>query len=87
MAKQMKKREKRTSSGDGRGQVDSEMCGFLLEKAEQYERAGFIEDDPISVPHRFSNPRDIELAGFIAASLAWGQRKTILQWLRQWQRQ
>jgi len=78
MAKQMKKREKRASTGDGRGQVDSEMCAFLLEKAEQYERAGFIEDDPISVPHRFSNPRDIELAGFIAASLAWGQRKTIL---------
>ncbi len=79
MAKQTKKDEKRTLSNAQERKVDSEMRAFLLEKAEFYERAGFIEDDPISVPHRFSNPRDVELAGFIAASLAWGQRKTILK--------
>lgn len=58
--------------------VPPEIREFLLEKAERYERQDFIPDDPISVPHGFAEARDIELAGFIAASLAWGQRKTIL---------
>ncbi len=39
---------------------------------------GFIAHDPISIPHRFSKQQDIEIMGFIAATLAWGQRKTIL---------
>jgi uncharacterized protein (TIGR02757 family) len=38
----------------------------------------FIPDDPISVPHRFSQLQDIEIAAFFSAVLAWGQRKTIV---------
>jgi uncharacterized protein (TIGR02757 family) len=51
---------------------------FLDEKVEQYNRPGFIEADPISIPHRFSNRQDIEIAGLFAATLAWGQRTTII---------
>lgn len=51
---------------------------FLYEKVEKYNRPGFIELDPISIPHRFSRKEDIEIAGFFAAILAWGQRKTII---------
>ena len=51
---------------------------FCWKKPTLYERPDFIPDDPIAVPHRFSDKADIELAGFIAATLAWGQRKTIL---------
>lgn len=58
--------------------VSDDLRDFLLEKAAAYERPDFIPDDPIAIPHRFSNKADIELAGFIAATLAWGQRKTIL---------
>ncbi len=58
--------------------VPDDLRDFLLEKAALYERPDFIPDDPIAVPHRFSDKADIELAGFIAATLAWGQRKTIL---------
>jgi len=52
---------------------------FLEEKVIQYNRPGFIVHDPISIPHMFSKKQDIEIAGFFAAILAWGQRKTILK--------
>ncbi len=51
---------------------------FLDEKVALYNRPNFIELDPISIPHRFTKKQDIEIAGFFAAILAWGQRKTIL---------
>jgi len=51
---------------------------FLDEKVEQYNHPGFIESDPISVPHQFSTKEDVEIAGFLAATIAWGQRKTIV---------
>ena len=63
---------------DEKLRVPGDLRDFLLEKAALYERPDFIPDDPIAVPHRFSDKADIELAGFIAATLAWGQRKTIL---------
>ncbi len=53
--------------------------GRLLEKkARLYNTPEFIPSDPISIPHRFSKRQDIEIMGFIAATLAWGQRKTII---------
>ena len=51
---------------------------FLDQKVALYNRPNFIELDPISIPHRFDKKQDIEIAGFFAAILAWGQRKTIL---------
>lgn len=51
---------------------------FLDEKVIQYNQPGFITLDPVSIPHRFSKKQDIEISGFFAAILAWGQRKTII---------
>lgn len=51
---------------------------FLEASVDQYNRPGFIESDPISVPHRFTLKQDREIMGFWAAILAWGQRKTII---------
>jgi len=51
---------------------------FLDQKVSQFNQPGFIALDPISIPHRFSKKQDIEIAGFFAAILAWGQRKTII---------
>jgi uncharacterized protein (TIGR02757 family) len=51
---------------------------ILDEYVERFNRPDFIADDPISIPHRFSNPRDIEITAFWTAILAWGQRKTII---------
>ncbi len=52
---------------------------FLDSKVEQYNNTDFIVDDPISIPHQFSKKEDKEISGFLAASIAWGQRKTILK--------
>ena len=52
---------------------------FLDEKVDRYNRPSFIENDPISIPHRCAGKQDREIMGFFAATLAWGQRKTIIQ--------
>lgn len=51
---------------------------YLEGLVQRFEQPSFIEVDPISVAHSFSRKQDIEIAGFIAASFAWGQRPTIL---------
>jgi uncharacterized protein (TIGR02757 family) len=43
-----------------------------------FEKPFFIDADPIQLPHRFTIKQDIEIAAFIAAIFAWGQRKTII---------
>jgi len=55
-----------------------ELKGFLDEKAEQYNSPDFIKEDPISIPHNFEDKRDIEISGFLIATIAWGNRKSIL---------
>jgi uncharacterized protein (TIGR02757 family) len=45
---------------------------------EKYNQASFIPADPISIPHRFNKPQDIEISALFSALLAWGQRTTIL---------
>lgn len=57
----------------------SDMKSFLDEKAEAYNRPDFIENDPISVPHRFQLCQDIEIAGFLTAVISWGNRKSIIR--------
>ncbi|WP_432223100.1 TIGR02757 family protein [Flavobacterium sp. TMP13] len=56
---------------------ENELKDFLDSKVLQYNTVDFIEPDPISVPHRYSLKEDIEIAGFLAATIAWGNRKMI----------
>jgi len=56
-----------------------ELKEFLDEKVELYDRPAFIESDPISIPHQYTKKQDIEIAGFLAATIAWGNRKMILR--------
>lgn len=51
---------------------------FLNFKAKQYNTPAFIADDPIQVPHAFTKKEDIEIIGFLIATIAWGNRKSIL---------
>jgi uncharacterized protein (TIGR02757 family) len=51
---------------------------LLDTKVVQFNRPDFIANDPISIPHRFEKKQDIEISGLFAATLAWGQRKTII---------
>ncbi|WP_340063083.1 TIGR02757 family protein [Ascidiimonas aurantiaca] len=55
-----------------------ELKAFLDEKAAQYNHPDFIASDPIQVPHLFSAKEDIEIAGFLTATIAWGNRKSII---------
>jgi len=57
----------------------SELRSFLDEKVVLYNKPDFIESDPIQIPHLFSIKEDIEIAGFLAATIAWGNRKMIIK--------
>ena len=57
----------------------SELKSFLDFKAEQYNTPEFIATDPVQIPHQFSKKEDIEIAGFLTATIAWGNRKSILK--------
>ncbi len=56
-----------------------ELKDFLDQKAEQYNRPEFIETDPIRVPHRYTQKEDIEISGFLTATISWGNRKMIIR--------
>lgn len=59
--------------------IKSELKEFLDEKVELYNNPKFIESDPIQIPHLFTLKEDIEIAGFLAATISWGNRKMIIQ--------
>ena len=56
---------------------------FLDNRFDLYNRSAFVDSDPISIPHSFSSPQDIEISGLWTALLSWGQRKTIINKARE----
>jgi uncharacterized protein (TIGR02757 family) len=56
-----------------------ELKDFLDFKADAYEQPQFLEQDPIQIPHLFTQKEDIEIAGFLVASIAWGNRLSIIK--------
>ena len=61
------------------GLNNNELKEFLDSKYEQYNQKKFIESDPIQVPHNYTSKEDIEISSFLTATIAWGQRKTIIK--------
>ncbi|MGJ5640988.1 TIGR02757 family protein [Formosa sp. S-31] len=57
----------------------SELKLFLDDKVALYNNPKFIESDPIQIPHLFSTKEDIEIAGFLTATISWGNRKSIIK--------
>ena len=57
----------------------SELKDFLDEKVLQYNTLDFIESDPVQIPHLFTQKEDVEIAGFLSATIAWGNRKMIIK--------
>lgn len=55
-----------------------DLKAFLDEKVTLYNKPDFIDSDPIQIPHLFSHKEDVEIAGFLAATIAWGNRKMII---------
>lgn len=67
-------------SRSGSGRIKKEkLKEFLDQRVDLYNRPSFIGLDPVSIPHRFTIREDIEIAGFLAATIAWGNRVAILR--------
>ncbi|MDI1354713.1 MAG: TIGR02757 family protein [bacterium] len=56
---------------------------YLEEKYFIYNSKQFIEKDPISIPHLFSKKEDLEISGFLTATISWGNRASIIKNARQ----
>lgn len=56
-----------------------ELSLLLNDRYDLYNRKSFIENDPVCIPHLFENKEDIAISGFLAASIAWGQRVTLIR--------
>lgn len=50
----------------------------LDEQVEKYNKPNFIDSDPISIPHEYTKKQDIEITAFWTATIAWGNRKSII---------
>tara|TARA_R110002073_G_scaffold72537_1_gene177504 strand:+ start:495994 stop:496758 length:765 start_codon:yes stop_codon:yes gene_type:complete len=59
--------------------TQKELKDFLDAKVIQYNNPKFIDSDPIQIPHQFTLKEDIEIAGFLTATIAWGNRKMIIK--------
>lgn len=59
--------------------TQNELKEFLDEKVVLYNHPNFIESDPIQIPHRYQLKEDIEISGFLAATISWGNRKMIIK--------
>lgn len=57
----------------------NELKDFLDEKVNQYNNPTFIEHDPIQIPHSYKKKEDIEISGFLAAIISWGNRTSIVK--------
>jgi uncharacterized protein (TIGR02757 family) len=59
--------------------ISPEIKEFLDEMVDKYNNPSFIESDPISIPHQYELKEDIEIAGFLASTIAWGNRTMIIK--------
>jgi uncharacterized protein (TIGR02757 family) len=59
--------------------MQKELQEFLIFKSDLYEHPDFINYDPIQIPKKFSTKEDIEIAAFLIATIAWGNRQSIIK--------
>ena len=57
----------------------NDLKGFLDEKVHLYNSPGFIDHDPVQIPHMYSKKEDIEISGFLTATISWGNRTSIIK--------
>lgn len=58
---------------------NKELKEYLDFKASQYENIDFITNDPIKIPHQYQRKEDIEICAFFIATIAWGNRLSIIK--------
>ena len=59
--------------------ISEKIAAILDEKFAFFNHPRFIEHDPIQIPHLFSQKEDIEISGFLSATISWGNRKMIIK--------
>ena len=57
--------------------VSPEIRELLDSEAARINNVSFVDSDPVQFPRRFSRLQDIEIAAFLSAIIAWGNRKMI----------
>lgn len=57
----------------------NELKAFLDAKAMEFENTKFLQEDPIQIPHQFQKKEDIEISAFLVATIAWGNRISIIK--------
>ncbi|MCW9707697.1 TIGR02757 family protein [Fodinibius salsisoli] len=55
---------------------------FLDEWVERIEKPDYIDSDPVLFMHAFNKKEDRLLAGFFAATMAWGRRDVVIRKVR-----
>lgn len=78
------RQDSKLTSGDKKANMNdlkqyASIKQLLDKRIYQYNRFDFIDSDPIQIPHKFSQKEDIEIAGFLTATISWGQRKSIIK--------
>lgn len=58
---------------------NTDIAELLEELYHRFNTPDFISEDPISIPHMYSSKLDREIAGFMSATIAWGNRKAIVK--------
>ena len=59
--------------------METKAINLLRELADKYETKNFIAFDPIQIPHRYTDKRDIEISAFVTAWISWGNRTSIIR--------
>lgn len=58
--------------------TSTQLHDLLESQYQRFNKPAYIDDDPISIPHRFTKKQDIEITAFWTAMLAWGRRSSII---------
>jgi len=59
--------------------LSKELKDLLEHKFNLYNTKNFISDDPVSIPHNYSQKEDIEIISFLISIISWGNRKSIIK--------
>ena len=65
------------SAATGRPE-NAELHELLEFLHDRYNCTAFVADDPVAIPHDYTSREDIEISGFLAATIAWGKRPMIV---------
>lgn len=57
----------------------AELKVYLDRINDSVEKPEYIQSDPVQFIHAFENKKDIEIAGFFAALMAWGRRDIVIK--------